>query len=146
MCIPHVRVGPTCHLRCFSVPAANMRMTLALLLFAGAEAIPTKKQLSLGPSKLETQSGGQTHPEPGMDSSGHSSTTTLSDDLKANFITEIGTAIAEIQDCTNKAKVTSATDISSVKTRVETGARHAGLHHPDPTPQLRPSILPAQRT
>jgi hypothetical protein len=29
-----------------------------------------------------------------MDSSGHSSTTTLSDDLKANFITEIGTAIA----------------------------------------------------
>ena len=123
-----------------------MRMTMALLLVAGAEAIPTKKQLSLGPSKLETQSGGQTHPEPGMDSSGHSSTTTLSDDLKANFITEIGTAIAEMQDCTNQAKVTSATDISSVKTRVETGARHAGPHHPDPTPQLRPSILPAQRT
>ena len=60
-----------------------MRLTLVLLLFAGAEAIPTKEQLSLGPSQLETQGGGQHHPEPGMESSGHSSTTTLSDELEA---------------------------------------------------------------
>ena len=133
----------------FDICAGNrdtMRLTLVLLLFAGAEAIPTKEKLSLGPSQLETQGGGQHHPEPGMESSGHSSTTTLSDDLEATFITEIGTAIAEIQHCASQTKVTSATDITSVKTRVETGARHAGPHHTDPTPQLRPSILPAQRT